>query len=65
MQQRAPVPWGTASRAWLHSLTGCAVGEITGMAIGTAVRRHDVPTMVTAIALSFVVAFLVTTPVNR
>jgi hypothetical protein len=60
MQQRTPVPWATAARATLHCLTGCAAGEVTGMAIGTALRWHDVPTMATAIALAFVFGYSLT-----
>lgn len=60
MQERTPVPWGTAVRATLHCLTGCAVGEVAGMAIGTALRWHNVPTMATAIALAFVFGYSLT-----
>ncbi|WP_181766688.1 DUF4396 domain-containing protein [Streptomyces albidus (ex Kaewkla and Franco 2022)] len=60
MQQRAPVPWGTAARATLHCLTGCAIGEVSGMAIGTALRWHNVPTMATAIGLAFVFGYSLT-----
>jgi hypothetical protein len=28
--------WGIAVSATLHCLTGCAIGEVAGMAIGTA-----------------------------
>lgn len=49
--------WGTASRATLHCLTGCAVGEILGMAVGTALRWADVPTMALAIFLAFVFGY--------
>jgi len=49
--------WGTASRATLHCLTGCAIGEILGMAIGTALLWGNVPTMVLAIALAFLFGY--------
>ncbi|MEU4877574.1 DUF4396 domain-containing protein [Streptomyces sp. NPDC021608] len=49
--------WGTAVKATLHCLTGCAVGEIVGMVIGTALSWGNVPTMVLAIALSFVFGY--------
>lgn len=49
--------WATAMRATLHCLTGCAVGEILGMVIGTALMWGNVPTMVLAIALAFVFGY--------
>ncbi|MGW0789579.1 DUF4396 domain-containing protein [Streptomyces sp. NPDC002911] len=51
--ERAGVTWAAAARATLHCLTGCAIGEILGMAIGTALMWGNVPTMVLAIALAF------------
>ncbi|MFI9049714.1 DUF4396 domain-containing protein [Streptomyces sp. NPDC053427] len=55
-----PVSWATAARATLHCLTGCAIGEILGMVIGTALGWHNVPTMVLAIALAFVFGYSLT-----
>ena len=52
-----PAPWGTAARATLHCLTGCAIGEILGMAVGTALLWGNLPTMVLAIALAFVFGY--------
>jgi formate/nitrite transporter FocA (FNT family) len=52
--------WAMASRATLHCLTGCAFGEVLGLVIGTAFAWHDVPTMVTAIALAFVFGYSLT-----
>ncbi|RDD84873.1 DUF4396 domain-containing protein [Streptomyces parvulus] len=49
--------WGTAARATLHCLTGCAVGEILGMVIGTAVAWGNAPTMVLAIVLAFLFGY--------
>ncbi|MFD5805859.1 MULTISPECIES: DUF4396 domain-containing protein [unclassified Streptomyces] len=49
--------WGTAARATLHCLTGCAVGEILGMVIGTALAWGNAPTMVLAIALAFLFGY--------
>ncbi|MFI5674426.1 DUF4396 domain-containing protein [Streptomyces cellulosae] len=45
--------WGTAVKATLHCLTGCAVGEILGMVIGTALMWGNVSTMILAIMLAF------------
>lgn len=52
--------WRTAARATLHCLTGCALGEIAGMAVGTALLWGNVPTMVLAIALAFVFGYALT-----
>ncbi|MFD0269312.1 DUF4396 domain-containing protein [Streptomyces sp. NPDC127106] len=54
---RAGASWGTAAKATLHCLTGCAVGEILGMVIGTALLWGNVATMVLAIALAFVFGY--------
>jgi hypothetical protein len=38
----------------VHCRTGCAIGEILGMIIGTPLLWGNVPTTVLAIALAFV-----------
>ncbi|MFF4389646.1 DUF4396 domain-containing protein [Streptomyces sp. NPDC001552] len=55
-----PVTWGTAARATLHCLTGCAIGEVLGMIIGTALGWGNVPTMILAIALAFFFGYALT-----
>ncbi|WP_412078231.1 DUF4396 domain-containing protein [Streptomyces xanthophaeus] len=47
------VTWAEAARATLHCLTGCAIGEVLGMVIGTALGWGNVPTMALAIVLAF------------
>ncbi|MFD3626775.1 DUF4396 domain-containing protein [Streptomyces sp. NPDC058698] len=49
--------WATAVKATLHCLTGCAIGEILGMAIGTSLLWGNVPTMALAITLAFVFGY--------
>ncbi|MFF8638798.1 DUF4396 domain-containing protein [Streptomyces pilosus] len=49
--------WATAMKATLHCLTGCAIGEILGMVIGTALMWGNAPTMALAIALAFVFGY--------
>ncbi|MGW0615753.1 DUF4396 domain-containing protein [Streptomyces sp. NPDC002788] len=49
--------WATAAKATLHCLTGCAIGEILGMVIGTALLWGSVPTMVLAITLAFIFGY--------
>ncbi|MFF3325165.1 DUF4396 domain-containing protein [Streptomyces sp. NPDC002889] len=53
----AGASWGTAVRATLHCLTGCALGEILGMVIGTALSWGNTPTMILAIALAFLFGY--------
>ena len=49
--------WAMAAKATLHCLTGCAIGEILGMVVGTALSWGNVPTMILAIALAFVFGY--------
>src|SRR5215217_7085101 len=50
----------TAVSATLHCLTGCALGEIAGMAIGTALGLGNWPTVALAVALAFVFGYALT-----
>ncbi|MGW7369591.1 DUF4396 domain-containing protein [Streptomyces sp. NPDC054841] len=52
--------WSMAARATLHCLTGCAIGEVLGMIIGTALGWGNAPTMVLAIALAFFFGYALT-----
>jgi hypothetical protein len=49
-----------AISATLHCLTGCAIGEVTGVAIGTALGWHDAATIALAIALAFLFGYTLT-----
>jgi hypothetical protein len=51
---------GVAVSATLHCLTGCALGEIAGMVIGTAMGLGNWPTVVLSIALAFVFGYTLT-----
>ena len=42
-----------AFSATVHCLTGCAIGEVAGMAIGTALGFSNLATIVLAIVLAF------------
>jgi hypothetical protein len=49
-----PTSWATARQATLHCLTGCAIGEVLGMVIGTSLSLANG----TTVGLSVVLAFL-------
>jgi hypothetical protein len=49
-----------AASATLHCLTGCAIGEVLGMVIGTALGLHNAGTIVLSIALAFVFGYALT-----
>ncbi len=49
-----------AISATLHCLTGCAIGEVTGMAIGTAAGFSNLGTVVLSIALAFLFGYSLT-----
>ena len=49
-----------AVTATAHCLTGCAIGEILGLALGTWWGWGDGPTIVLAIALAFVFGYAMT-----
>ncbi|MGW6411103.1 DUF4396 domain-containing protein [Streptomyces vinaceus] len=57
---RGGASWAMAARATLHCLTGCAVGEVLGMVIGTALGWGNVPTMILAIILAFFFGYALT-----
>jgi hypothetical protein len=46
--------------ATLHCLTGCAIGEVAGVAIGTALGWSDLATIALAIALAFLFGYALT-----
>lgn len=49
-----------AVSATTHCLTGCAIGEFSGMAIGTALAWGNLPTTVLAIVLAYFFGFALT-----
>jgi hypothetical protein len=53
----APSLTRTAFQATVHCLTGCAIGEILGLVISTALGWHDLPSILLAIVLAFVFGY--------
>ena len=49
-----------AASATTHCLTGCAIGEVLGVAIGTALDWGNLETIVLAIALAFLFGYAFT-----
>jgi uncharacterized membrane protein YbjE (DUF340 family) len=54
------VSWSMAATATAHCLTGCAIGEVLGMVIGTSSGLHNAATVVLSIALAFVFGYALT-----
>jgi hypothetical protein len=52
--------WSTAASATLHCLTGCAIGEILGLVIATALGWSTTPSIALAVVLAFFFGYLLT-----
>ncbi len=50
----------TAFSATVHCLTGCSIGEVLGMVVGTALGWGDWSTVALAVVLAFVFGYLLT-----
>jgi hypothetical protein len=46
-----------AFSATVHCLTGCAIGEVAGMAVGTALGLSNLATIVLAVVLAFLFGY--------
>ena len=49
-----------ALSATLHCLTGCGIGEVLGMVLGTALGWGNLPTLALAVALAFAFGYALT-----
>lgn len=49
-----------AISATLHCLTGCAIGEVAGLAVGTALGWGDLQTIALAVGLAFLFGYALT-----
>lgn len=52
--------WGVSVSATLHCLTGCAIGEVAGMAIATAAGLGDGASVALAVLLAFAFGYSLT-----
>jgi len=58
--------WVVATQATLHCLTGCAIGEILGMVVASALALGDAASISLAVVLAFVFGYgLTLRPVIR
>jgi hypothetical protein len=55
--QPAHVAWSAAAVATLHCLTGCAIGEVLGMVVGTSLGLHNAGTVLLSTALAFLFGY--------
>jgi hypothetical protein len=51
---------GLAFSATVHCLTGCAIGEVLGMVVGTALGFGDLATIALAVVLAFFFGYTLT-----
>ncbi|PRY43835.1 DUF4396 domain-containing protein [Umezawaea tangerina] len=58
--QTPDTTWRTATSATLHCLTGCAIGEILGMVIGTAATLPTWSTITLSVLLAFLFGYALT-----
>ena len=60
LRAHASSPNRVAAAATLHCLTGCAIGEVLGMVIGTALGFPDAATIAFAVVLAFLFGYSLT-----
>jgi hypothetical protein len=56
----AKTTWRMAASATLHCLTGCAIGEVLGLVIATALGWATAPSIALAVVLAFFFGYLLT-----
>ena len=60
MTAAAPTLKRLALQATVHCLTGCAIGEVLGMVIATALGWSDLPSILLAVVLAFIFGYALT-----
>ena len=58
--QHGDSPNRLAFRATNHCLTGCGIGEVAGMALGTALGWSNLKTIIVAVLLAFLFGYSLT-----
>jgi len=58
-QKKASINW-IALMATVHCLTGCTIGEVLGMVVGTALGWSNWPTVALAVVLAFLFGYAMT-----
>jgi hypothetical protein len=58
--QESSSSWRVALSATIHCLTGCAIGEVLGMVIGTSLEWSNAATVVLSIVLAFFFGYALT-----
>jgi putative flippase GtrA len=58
--RRLPRRLSTAATATLHCLTGCVIGEVSGLFIGTLLGWSPLATIALAVGLAYIFGFLLT-----
>jgi uncharacterized protein DUF4396 len=53
-------PGQLAVRATVHCLTGCGIGEVLGMVLGTRFRWSNATTVIVSVLLAFVLGYALT-----
>jgi hypothetical protein len=61
MEHAPSSPNRLAATATLHCLTGCAIGEVLGLVIGTALSLGNAVTIALAVVLAFLFGYALTT----
>ena len=65
-QEASASPWRGAVDATMHCLTGCAIGEVLGMVIATALSLSNTASIAISVALAFFFGYALTVqPVLR
>src|SRR5690606_3534970 len=59
-QRHVPSLNRTAATATIHCLSGCAIGEVLGMVIGTGLGWSNWPTVALSVVLAFVSGYSLT-----
>ena len=60
MEHHSPSTNRLALSATIHCLTGCGIGEVLGLVIGTQLGWDDLPSILLAVVLAFIFGYALT-----